>query len=220
MKTNQNLKVYLLLVLTCLAAKAQLEELGNGEIFDPVHNTYWIQDLSLFGNLTYQQKLEMISDFNEPGSTAPLPPGFRWHMATRADLEKLWGVTFTSDPFTPEVQERWREITAVFKPAWTQGTYALYYAGSFDEIVPVDPGPGHNYATLLTGECCDGVVNGSGLISYVQGANDDAVVPMGAWVAATVIPEPTPGFLLLTGVCTLFLLRMLRGNYKANAKLL
>jgi len=72
---------------------------------------YWVKDLSLFANLTHSETLASIQELNDAKSPYHLTAADSiWHLATRAELEDLWNVTFTSDVYAPATQTYLREL--------------------------------------------------------------------------------------------------------------
>ncbi len=194
-------------------ADGALIDQGNGIIFDDENHTYWMQDMSLFSLMTYDEQLDAISALNNPGGEYTSPLWGDWHLASRSELEDMW-----KDPpneeeliYTLQIQANLLEVVTIFKPARTQDGQFLYFEGRFEEVASVHPGPGHNVAILSCAADYSGWIDPSGLVKYDMGMNDSyGNGGTGAWVAANAVPEPTTAVIL--GLGTLFFRRRFRSK--------
>ncbi|MCU0592076.1 MAG: hypothetical protein MUC57_11450, partial [Desulfobacterales bacterium] len=162
---------------------AALIDLGNGVLQDD-RNTensyddqYWIQDLNLFKNMTYNEQIAAIANLTITGFTSAT----NWRMATYSDLVNLeslypmWSNTSTiADAFTP---------TETFggHPYWSARYDREFYSSN-----PSDPNAPYHYEANIW-------LN-SDLI-YSWGLNvgiSDSIISVGAFVTANASPAPVP----------------------------
>ncbi len=165
-----------------------LDDRGDQDI---TNDQFWIADLSLLTNMTYEEQIEGIQGWNVRGSlffNTQLTP---WHMACEAEMQEL--LSYEAN-----------DIMTVFLTSgigvYTSST-VTWYSGRYDSIIPKYVPPIHELYSIyeMVGEW-DLRDNPWPIIS-----TDDTQYPYaGAWVtasySATAVPIPPSFYLLLSGL--------------------
>jgi len=161
---------------------------NGGIIFDDVNNQYWYAILLDFGGLDFNQQVSAISDLNLNPTYTSTDWG-PWHMASRVEMEELWGYS----PF---------EIAAVFEPTFFDVTLGQACSGYYDEEAQGDDGLSRHYRAhteVLV------YPNESMSSNFPLGSNSWADINSapanGAWVTANAtVPIPSAIYLFFSGL--------------------
>lgn len=161
------------------AVNANLIDLGNGITKDDkgtstvCDDQFWINDLTLFVGMTYDQQITAISNLDNKGLNIT-----SWHMANYSDMQSLFDVYTLAD------------LTNVFVPTRVEPGWFLSFKGRYDVFVPNVAGGAHNEAIMhhyLDGSIpeYDGGLGGA--------VGDNEIFP-GAFVTAyyNAAPNPVP----------------------------
>ena len=190
---------FIVFTISCLffysnVCHATLTTLTSGEdqvVYDDVNNQYWFMDLSVFSGQTFSSKLSGISNLNNDGGYYGLT---NWSMASLSEITPLWDYSYS-------------EITAAFLPSNDSNPDWEWWAGSYNEVSPNvlvfdpitetwDEHPGHYNAVIFEPDY-------KGALSSIYQGDFGPNNYQGAWVVATVAPEPISSTLFIVGGATL-----------------
>lgn len=147
-----------------------LKDYGTtGVTYDNENNLYWVGDLSMFSNLTYEDQITAIGN-----STLG---EFDWHMASLDEISSLWNYYSTS------------ELIAGFSPS-----YVSYYNGRYDSI-SIASADSHGVAMVRDVNPQLQYPLGDAYYILDNYVNRN----FGAWVVANPAPVPEPATMLLLG---------------------
>lgn len=157
-----------------------LDDKGEQDI---TNDQFWIADLSLLTNMTYEEQINEIQSWNEissPFYNEQLTP---WHMATETEMQAL--STYSNE-----------DIIDAFLPSAT-GYSVIWYSGRYDKLIPNSNPSTHELHRLFEGEpdLRD--------IPWSEWFEDDDTkyTYTGAWItasySATTVPIPASFYLLL-----------------------
>lgn len=178
--------IALTLFLRCSSSQATLIDLGNGVIWndsgtiEATDDNYWIQDLSLFTNQTYDAQIASISALNDPVSGLLDDAWGTWRMASLDDINSIWHHSYAT-------------LTDTFLPSETRATGEILWYGRVDSPSGTD---GHEWTNMWYYPSYGEVkYDPSGYIAdTVAGSH------FGAWVVADAVsPVPEPATILLFG---------------------
>lgn len=155
-------------------------------VFDDAADKYWIWDMAMYENQTYQAQraaIEQLSYYHSEG----------WRMATREDIDQL-------------LQYTAQELAQAFGPGSGGSDFNdldYFVAGRIDEGVS---GRWHESVWVYGDETYDEYYN----VRWESEVDNAEYDWLGAWVVAdrsSVIPEPTTLILLSAGLIGLLALR-------------
>ena len=177
--------VLLLTAGTVNAALTVLEDVpGEKVVLDTDTGDYWIWDLSMFTNKTYD---EQITDIAALGSYGGISSA--WHMATRSEMDLLWGYSGV-------------ELSAAFNQSF-ENINTIEWIGRYDE-----PGPGltpEHYEAILY-YIKQSSVTIKSILGDVYITDDIFTSHVGAWATTSdsvVIPAPSALVLSVIGLTSL-----------------
>jgi len=193
-------------------ASASLSIEGNA-VYDSASNLYWMPNLSLFVNQTYQQQINTISSMgNYNGQSG-------WHLASSSEMNSLFNNSLQSiaGAFGPSYGGA--DVTFYSTPVWAEDfrVSEMYY-GRFNATTNnTDTGLlGHKSAGMFYGVSAvtggteleavypDGSTTLYNSVTYPSNSYSDNI--LGAWVATNVAPTPIPPSFLLMGSGVIWLL--------------
>jgi hypothetical protein len=162
---------------------AGLIDLGNGVLQDDKNtensydDQYWIQDLNIFKNMTYDEQISAITNLTITGFTSATD----WRMATYSDLVNL-----------ESLYPMWSNTSAIaeaFTPTGTSGG-SPHWSGRYDREFyssnPNDPNSPYHYEANIW--LNSDLIYGWGLNVGIS----DSITSVGAFVTANALPAPVP----------------------------
>lgn len=171
------------MVLPAHALLIDLSDSSGHVIYDDVNNNYWIWDLSMFTNTTYNDQVLNISNLDYFGTD-------NWEMANRDQMEALFSQISMENTYIYELFGK-SGVSIDF-----EGDSNDYWMGRFDEFssTGIHTFMGGAYVGW-NGSMYHGVQLGSIHVDYSSNTT-------GAWALASVqpVPEPATVFLLSVGL--------------------
>lgn len=161
---------------------AALVTVNSDIVFDDINQRYWISNLPIFSDVTYQEALEQIDQLNQDNWNDRSD----WHLAKRTEL--LWYNGYTYD-----------QVGGAFIPTmFTIPSWAMWggWADKTDEIPNIRARYDIHY---MPGE------NPEWFVKYWELGPDTS--DTGAWVTTDVVAIPPAIYLLGSGLVGLVALR-------------
>ena len=156
---------------------------NSGVVFDKSNNQYWVRDLSLLKNQSYQGNLDGIENWNNEGFLSDAKYG-EWKMADLNDMTNLWTYSYEN-------------ITSTFMPTYrTPNNRNVYWHNRYDEG---NSNPDWHYVGTLVSVNWGAITQKQGLFDNLI-EDTDSRESVGAWVVSDGFnPVPIPGAVWLFG---------------------
>jgi hypothetical protein len=175
--------IVLLFTLNVVTTFAALISVTTDVVYDDVDKRWWVSDLRLFEEMTYQGQKDYID-----GTINTLTKynfvNTNWHMATLAEMEGLWNNTDAQIGAVFQYTGLWIE------PISPNSTH-YEWMGRFDHVGTHPNGPAHE--GFLLDVNASTIVWSSMTVVPLDTHADDR---LGSWVTTSAVPIP-PAFLLL-----------------------
>lgn len=170
-------------------ANAALTNYGDGMLYDNANKQYWIADLTVLVNMTYDQQVQYIADeFNDPIGRYVGGAWGEWHMADYSEMLGLW-------------QHGGQPLRENFIGTGTEDVFGSeVIAGKISDWPPGITTGDHCYMWVWKNEYGEWIP-----VEFTIGISDSIQKDwLGAWVSADVaVPVPSTMILLGSGVIAL-----------------
>lgn len=169
---------------------AALMDIGGGVIHDDTNDLYWIQDMSMFHNLSYADQITGISALNDVSSSFLNSDWNDFHLASFDEISALWtyDTSVLANAFDPS-----------YMYSWAAGSSDLYQ-GRYERVVGTDS---YNITWQVISTSGTPYTGKQSLVNHYYHDNVSNQ-ETGAWVVATAAappsPVPEPATMMLFGI--------------------